>query len=336
MSGAEDLTMDSILDLDRDLVLKMYEGMLKIRLFEQTEGDIFARGEQEGFVHLYIGQEAIAVGTCLNLNKDDYITSTHRGHGHVIAKGGDMKQMMGELYGRSTGYCKGKSGSLHIADFDVGILGANGIVGAGIPIAVGAAYSIKLRGTQQVSVAFFGDGAMTQGAFHEAANMASAWDLPVILVVENNQWAVGSNMMRICKPCVAEDMSCRAAAYGMPGESVDGNDVVAVYSAVKKAVNRARNGEGPTLINCQTYRMRTHFEGDLDTRDEAEVEDWRKKDPINRLEKNMVEAKLISGSEIEMYKDRIQALVDEAVEFGRTSPIPQPEDALEHVYVEIG
>jgi TPP-dependent pyruvate/acetoin dehydrogenase alpha subunit len=242
---------------------------------------------------------------------------------------------MAELYGKFTGYCKGKSGSLHIADFSIGVLGANGIVSASLSIAVGAGYSIKMRGTDQVAVAFFGDGAMTQGQFHEAVNLAAIWDLPVVFVLENNQWAVGSNVDILYKPSVREDLSKRAAAYGIEGESVDGNDVVAVYLATQKAVERARRGEGPTLLNCVTYRMDTHFVGDIDTRAPEEIEEWAKKDPIERFERRLFNAGVLSGNDIEDKRSYAAEIVDAAVEFGRQSPPPEPEIALEDVYMEV-
>ncbi len=317
--------------LNKSLVLSMYETMLKIRLFETTQEKVY-KTEQEGFTHIYTGEEAIATGACANLNKDDYIISTHRGHGHMIAKGGDMKRMMAELYGRTDGYCKGKSGSLHIADFSIGVLGANGIVGAGIPIATGAGYSIKLRGTSQVAVCFFGDGAVTQGTFHESVNMAATWDLPVVFVIENNLYMVGTFTKRVCKVC--QEYSLKAPGYGMPGEDLDGNDVVTVYKSVKRAVERARQGKGPTLLNCYTYRHDTHFVGDLDVRDKDEIDSWMAKDPLKRLEKQLLEEKIIDKEMIENYRNKIQKEVNEAVDFARKSPVPSPEIAMEDVFAE--
>ena len=327
--------MASVKDLDRELILKLYETMLKIRLFEETESRIYRSGEQEGFIHLYIGQEAIATGVCANLNKDDYITSTHRGHGHVIAKGGNLGRMMAELFLRKDGYCLGRSGSLHIADVSIGILGANGIVGDGNPIATGAGYSIKLRGTKQVAVSFFGDGASNQGTFHESVNMAAAWNLPVIYVIEKNLIGCGVESRDVYHPDVLKNLgSRRAMAYGLPGYDIDGNDVVEVYLTAKKAVERARKGEGPTLISCSTYRQRAHWEGDIDVRDKAEKEEWFKKDPIDRIEKRMSEENIITEDEIKAYRDRVQKMVDDAVEFARKSPPPEIEDALKYVYAE--
>jgi TPP-dependent pyruvate/acetoin dehydrogenase alpha subunit len=329
-----DEARDPIEDLNKGLLIDLYEMMLKIRTFEKVEQGLLTR-EQEGFAHTYLGEEAIATGVCANLTDQDYITSTHRGHGHLIAKGGNIDRMMAELYGKSTGYCKGKSGSLHVADFSIGVLGANGIVSASLSIAVGAGYSIKLRGTDQVAVAFFGDGAMTQGQFHEAANLAAIWDLPVVFALENNQWVCGSNVDILYKPSVREDLSRRAAAYGMKGVSVDGNDVVAVYLAAKEAVERARRGEGPTLLNCVTYRMDTHFVGDIDTRSPEEIEEWAQKDPVERFERRLFNAEIISGGDIENKRSHAAELVETAVEFGRQSPPPDPEVALEDVYMEV-
>lgn len=324
--------MKSLKEFDRELILKLYETMLKIRLFEETQSRVFRAGEQEGFTHLYLGSEAIAAGVCANLNIDDYITSTHRGHGHMIAKGGDFKKMMAELYGRSTGYCLGRSGSLHIADRSIGVLGANGIVGDGNPIAVGAGYSIKLRGTKQVVVSFFGDGATNQGTFHESLNMAATWDLPVIFVIENNGLSCGVPTKTVCK--VLEKLGDRAAAYGMPGENINGLDVIEVYITARKAVQRARNGKGPTLINCKTVRHHGHFEGDIDIRTKEEIEEALKQDAVGIFEKRMQDEMLITQKEIKEYRKRIQVIIDEAVEFARKSPYLKPEDALKFVYAE--
>ena len=316
---------------EKELLLGLYDAMLKIRLFEETQSRVFTT-EQEGFTHLYIGEEAIAAGVCANLNEDDYITSTHRGHGHMIAKGGDMKRMMAELYGRIDGYCKGKSGSLHIADFSIGVLGANGIVSAGIPIATGAAYSAKLRGTKQVAVAFFGDGATTQGGFHEGVNMAAAFGLPAVFVIENNMYLVGTRFDRVCKVC--EDLASKAAGYGIPGFNIDGNDVIEVYRTAKQAIANARDGNGPTLINCRTYRHHTHFEGDLDVRDKEEVEYWLARDPIKRMEEKLLQEKILDGEGMKDYRRKVQEMVDEAVDFARKSPKPDPKVAFEDVYAD--
>ena len=317
------------INLSKEIVLKLYETMLKIRLFEATQEKVY-KTEQVGFTHLYLGEEAIAAGACANLKKDDYITSTHRGHGHLIAKGGDIKKIMAELYGKNTGYCKGKGGSLHMADLSIGALGSTGIVGAGIPIATGAAYSIKLRETKQVVVSFFGDGAVTQGAFHEGVNMAATWDLPVIFIIENNLYMVATKTDRVCKVC--NEYSLKAPGYGLPGMDIDGNDVIEIYKVVQNAVERARKGNGPTLLNCKTYRHSTHFVGDFDGRDAGEIKNWKSRDPINRLESRMLEENIITEDEIKSYHDRIQNEIDEAVEYARRSPFPEQKSAIEDVF----
>ncbi len=324
---------DPILKIEKEKVLHLYETMLKIRVFESREKELI-QTEQEGFAHSYVGEEAIAVGVTTALRKDDYITSTHRGHGHLIAKGGDLGRMYGELYGKIDGYCKGKSGSLHIADFELGILGANGIVSGGVPIAVGAAYSIQLRKTDQVSVAFFGEGAMNQGLFHEAANMAAIYHLPVIFVVEVNHWQCGVRYETVYHPDVITNIAIRAQSYGFPGVNINGNDVVEVFDTAKKAVEHARSGKGPYMMACYTYRIETHFMGDIDIRPKEEVDEWKKKDPIEHLEKRMVNAGIISGTDIEETKDRVHKLVESSIDFARKSPSPKPELALEHVYAK--
>ena len=326
-------TRDPILELEKEKVIHLYETMLKIRMFESREKDLI-QTEQEGFAHSYVGEEAIATGVSAALRKDDYITSTHRGHGHMIAKGGEMGKMYGELYGKVDGYCQGKSGSLHIADFELGVLGANGIVSGGIPIAVGAAYSAQLRKTDQVSAAFFGEGAMNQGLFHEAANLAAVYNLPVIFVVEVNHWQCGVRYETVYHPDVINNIAVRAQSYGFPGVNINGNDVVEVYNTAMKAVEHARSGKGPYLMACYTYRVETHFMGDIDIRPEEEVEEWKKKDPINDLEARMVNNEIVSGAYIEEAKEKIHQQVEAAIDFARKSPTPKPEAALEHVYAK--
>lgn len=247
--------------MEKGLMVESYRKMVLIRKFEMCASKLFAQNKLPGFLHLYVGEEAVATGVCSALEVTDYITSTHRGHGHLIAKGGDVKKMMAELFAKETGYCKGKGGSMHISDRDKGILGANGIVGAGIPIATGAAFASKYKGDGRVAVSFFGDGAANRGTFHEALNMAAAFKLPAVFVCENNLFAIS-----VCARyhMAISDISDRAAAYGMPGYSIDGNDVELVYETTKAAVERARRGEGPTLIECKTWRHRGHYEGDPD------------------------------------------------------------------------
>lgn len=307
--------------------------MKRIRKFETKAAELFAEGRIPGFVHLYIGEEAVATGVCANLKDSDYITSTHRGHGHIIAKGGDLKYMFAELFGRETGYCKGKGGSMHIADADRGILGANGIVGAGHNIAVGAGLSAKYRDTDQVCVCFFGDGSTNQGTFHEALNMASIWKLPVIFVCENNLYGISMHQSR---HQAIQDVADRAVAYNMPGVVVDGNDVLAVYEAAKEAVDRARNGQGPTLIECKTYRHRGHFEGDPTVyRDEEEVKEWLQKDPIPRLVEFMLDNNVVTEEEIKKIDEEIAAEIEEAIKFAEESPFPPVEAAVEDIYTDI-
>jgi pyruvate dehydrogenase E1 component, alpha subunit len=321
------------MDISKEILLDMYTRMIRIRNFEQKASELFAQGKLGGFVHLYMGEEATAVGVCENLTDNDYITSTHRGHGHVIAKGGEPKYMMAELYGKETGYCKGKGGSMHIADATKGILGANGIVGAGLPIATGAALSIKLRGSKQVSVCFFGDGASNQGTFHESMNMASVWKLPVVYICENNLYGEFTSQK---DHQAITDVADRAIAYGFPGVTVDGNDVLAVYEAVSEAIKRAKDGAGPTLIECKTYRFRGHFEGDPQLyRNKEEVEDWMKRDPIPRLEKYLLDTNIATEKEIKKIQDSIRQEIDDAVTFAEGSKEPEERAAVEDIYTDI-
>ena len=318
------------MDIPKKKLVQMYRGMLRIRYFENRVKDLFAAGEMPGFVHLYLGEEAVAVGACTALKDDDYITSTHRGHGHILAKGGEMKYMMAELYGKASGYNKGKGGSMHIAWPKLGILGANGIVSGGIPIATGAAFSSKYRISGQVAVCFFGDGAASEGTFHEAVNIASAFDLPVVYVCENNLYGVGTRQRDVRN---IEDIADRGAAYGIPGQVVDGNNVIAVYEAVYEAVKRARNGAGPSLLECKTYRWRTHFEGEPDTyRPPEEVKAWLKREPIAPYRKELIEQGVIDETKAEQIEKEVKKELEEAVEFARTSPLPNPETALEGLW----
>jgi len=262
--------------LSKSQISKMYQGMIKIRYFENKIVELYSSGKMPGIAHLYIGEEAIAVGVCANLTSRDFITSTHRGHGHVIAQGANLKKMMAEILGKKSGYCKGKGGSMHIIDMKKGILGANGIVAAGIPIATGAGYSSKFRGTDQVAVAFFGDAASNHGNFHESLNMAAAWKLPVIYVCENNLYGISVDIRKVTN---TKNIADRACAYNIPGYVVDGNDVLNVYEVTKKAVERARNKMGPTLIECKTYRWKGHHLGDpgIIYRPEEERKAWMDK-----------------------------------------------------------
>ena len=318
------------MEIEKEKLINIYRVMVRIRKFEERVREIFAAGSIPGFVHLYTGEEAVAAGVCANLKPDDYITSTHRGHGHVIAKGGKMDMMMAELYGKKTGYNKGKGGSMHIADIEIGILGANGIVGAGTTIAGGAALSAQIRGTEQVAVCFLGDGATNTTRFHEGVNLASVWKLPVVYIIENNAYGEATP---ISSACNITNLSDRAIAYGIPGITVDGNDVLAVYEVVAEAVARARKGDGPTLIECKTYRWHGHFQGDPDNyRTQEERDQWMEKDPIPRFKKQLTEQVFLTENEADNIDQEINEEVDKAVKFAEASPFPAPEETLEDVY----
>ena len=318
------------MEFSKEKLIGMYETLLTIRAFESKAVDLFADNKLPGFVHLYLGEEAVATGVCANLADKDFITSTHRGHGHLLAKGGKVDLMMAELFGKATGYCKGKGGSMHIADVDLGILGANGIVGAGQPIAAGAAFACKYKKSDAVVVCFFGDGASNRGTLHESINMASIWQLPVVYVCENNLYGI-SNCQR--NHMVVNDVADRAGAYGIPGVVVDGNDVMAVTEAAAEAIARARRGEGPSLIECKTWRWRGHFEGDPGAyKDSAEQAEWLQKDPIPRFARKLTELKYATQEELEQIKAKVDRQIEAAVEFANTSPDPSPEDALTDVY----
>lgn len=319
-----------VANLSKQLLVEMLRKMLEIRLFEEKVFELYGQNLVPGTIHLYAGEEAVAVGVCSSLRDDDFITSTHRGHGHCIAKGADLKRVMAEILGKESGYCKGKGGSMHIADFSVGMLGATAVVGAGLPIAVGAALTAKLKKKDQVVACFFGDGASNQGTFHESLNMASAWSLPVIFVCENNLYAMGTRQSRIMK---IENVADRAVAYGMPGVIVDGNNVLEVYEASCEAVQRARNGEGPSLIECKTYRRMGHSRVDpARYRAKEEVQEWLAKDPIKRLTDKVIHDQSFLKVEIEKIEKEALAKVEEAVKAAIESPYPVPEEALEDVY----
>ena len=322
----------SLTKYDKETLKFFYETMVKIRNFELTVEKYFFEGEIPGFVHLYIGEEATATGVMANLRKTDYIESTHRGHGHTISKGANLKRMMAELFGKSTGSCKGKGGSMHIADFSVGMLGANGIVGGGFTLATGAALAQKMQKTDGVAVAFFGDGASNRGTFHEAANLAAVWKLPVIFLCENNQWA--STTPYLTTTSVA-DISDRAQGYGMPGVIVDGNDVFAVYEAAKDLIGRARRGEGPAILECKTYRIKGHFVGDPEMyRTKGEVQKvLDETDPIPRFEDKVLKAKVMTKKDLEAIRTKVQEELNEALEFARTSPVPEESALFEGLYV---
>jgi len=308
--------------------------MLRIRRFEERIEGLVFEGKLSGFVHLYVGEEAIATGVCAALSGSDYITSTHRGHGHLIAKGGDLNLMMAELFGKQTGYCKGKGGSMHIADLDLGILGANGIVGGGPPLAVGAGLSSWYRDSGQVCICFFGDGASNQGTTHEAMNLASLLKLPVVFVAENNQFAEYTRQSRHQN---IESIAERAAAYGMPGIVVDGNDLPAVYEATEEAVARAKDGKGPTLMECVTFRIKGHYVGDPQNyRTQEEVAEWMTddRDPIARYERTLSDLGVLTAEKMELLKEAAHKEIEDAVAFAEASPDPDVEALLLDVYAD--
>lgn len=312
--------------------LELLRTMVLIRTFEDRVAELFADNELPGFVHLYQGQEAVATGACAALDPDDYITSTHRGHGHSIAKGLDPSRMMAELFGAEDGYCGGKSGSMHIADLDEGMLGANGVVGAGTAIAAGAGLSIEQSGQDRVCVCFFGEGAMSQGVTHESMNLAAVQSLPVVFVCENNLYG---EMTHAEEQHEVDALADRGPVYGMPGERIDGMDVLSVYESVEAAVGRAVAGEGPSLVVCDTYRYRGHYEGDpVVYRDEEEVDEWRERDPIETFAARGVERGDFTESDVEAAWDDAEERIDEAVAFARESDDPAPETAFEGVYTE--
>jgi TPP-dependent pyruvate/acetoin dehydrogenase alpha subunit len=319
--------------LSHEKLADMYFRMWLIRYFEEGARSLFQENMIRGTTHMYTGEEAIAVGACAALNRDDYITSTHRGHGHCLAKGGDPRAMMAELLGKATGYCKGKGGSMHIADLDLGILGANGIVGGGIGIATGAAYSADLRSSGQVTICFFGDGASNQGILMEVANMAALWKLPIIYLCEENRYAEFSP----CEPFIAvERIEMKAQAFGLTGITLDGNDVLAVYEGVRQAAGRARNGEGPTLLVAQTYRVEGHTVGDpLTYRPKGEADEWKsaKRDPISRFGRYLTKEANFTKNELETLQQKAQAEIDEAIKFAINSPEPEITTLWEDVYV---
>jgi len=310
----------------RELLRQMYT----IRAFEEKAEQLYALGKVHGTMHLSIGMEASAVGAIAALRPDDLILSTHRGHGHCIAKGADLNRMMAEFMGKETGYCRGRGGSMHIADLEGGNLGANGVVAGGIPIAVGVGLGLKMQRRDQIVLCFFGDGAANLGAFHESLNMAAIWKLPVVYVCENNQYAMSFSVK---KAFAIERISDRAAAYGMPGATVDGNDVLAVYQAVSQAVERARAGEGPSLIENVTYRWRGHSKSDVNRyRTREEIEAWKKKCPIRRFRTLLIEEGVLTEEEADQIEREAYAAIDAAVEFAEASPEPDLSTLEEGVY----
>jgi pyruvate dehydrogenase E1 component alpha subunit len=321
------------MDIDKERLLWAYERMRLIREFEERLHADFAAGNIPGFVHLYAGEEAVATGLCAHLRDDDFITSTHRGHGHCIAKGVDIRSMMAEIYGKATGACKGKGGSMHIADVDKGMLGANGIVGGGPPLACGAGLTAKVKGTDQVTVCFFGDGASNQGTTFEGLNLAGIWNLPVVFVCENNGYAETTSPKYSVS---GQDIAARARGFGMPSVAIDGLDFFAIHEAAREAVARARRGEGPTFIEAQTYRYYGHFEGDtIKYRNREEEEHYRSLDCLQRFRKTVLEQELLSQADLDAIDERARATIKDAVRFAQESPPPTPAELLTDVYVSI-
>ncbi len=314
-----------------ELLLDMYRRMWRIRLFEEQAEYQSSQGKVMGALHTYIGQEAVGVGVCSHLSDEDYITSTHRGHGHCISKGADTKRMMAELFGRITGYCKGKGGSMHIADFAVGMLGANGIVAGGFGLATGAGLAAQMRGSGQVAVCFFGDGAVNRGPFHENINLGAVWRLPVVYVCENNQYAQWTAQEDIT---LVTDVASMSSSYGIPGFQIDGMDVLAVYEGAGEAIERARRGEGPTLLECKTYRFHGHNFGDPQQyRTREEIADWSEgRDPIVSLENHLKKQGILTAEESEAIQQQVAEDIQAAVAFAEESPYPGPEELYKDVY----
>jgi pyruvate dehydrogenase E1 component alpha subunit len=316
--------------LSKEDKIEMLKTIIKIRRFEEKTIQMYQIAKIWGYLHPYVGEEAVATGACAAIGKSDYIVSTHRGHGHSIAKGADLNRMMAELLGKSTGYCKGRGGSMHIADTELGMLGANGIVGGGLPISVGAGFSCKMEGKGRVTICFFSDGATNNGVFHESLNMAAIFKLPVIYVCENNMYAISMNS---CESVACKDIALRSSSYDMSGVIVDGSEPEDVYKAVTRAVELARQGKGPTLIEAKTYRFGGHHPNDpAEYRDKKEVEFYKKeKDPVINYKKKLVDDKIITKKEIEIIESEIIQMVEDSVKFAEESPEPQLDKFLEEV-----
>ena len=322
--------------LEKQELMEMQRRMLRIRYFEERVIQLVERGEIVGAAHSYIGEEAVAVGACMALRDDDWITGNHRSHGHPIAKGGDVNKAMAELLGKSTGFCKGKGGSMHLADFSIGILGESGILGSSIPTAVGAALGSQLQGNDRVAVPFFGDGASNEGAFHESVNLAAVWKLPVVFLCENNQYAVTSSFKKMV---ASDNISDRSVAYNIPGVLVDGQDVIAMYEAVSEAVARARAGQGPSLVEGRTYRYYDHSLGlnrivQDPYRQNEEVEEWKKRDPIDIHKERLLSQNIATQEELDEMESQVMAQIDEAVEFALQSPYPESGALFEDMYAD--
>ena len=317
-------------ELPTERLAWMLQRMCEIRYFEEKAEDLYIRGLVHGTMHLSIGMEAGSVGSIATLQPDDLIIHHHRGHGHTIAKGADLTLMMAEFLGRETGYCRGRGGSMHIADIPGGNLGATGVVGGGIPTAVGIALALQMRRSRQILLSYFGDGATNEGEFHESLNMASVWKLPVVFICDNNQYGMSMHMSKVMN---VEKISTRAASYGIPGKTVDGNDVLAVYEAVSEAGERARSGQGPSLVDCLTYRWRGHSKSDRNLyRTPQEIEEWKHKCPIKRFKNVLVDAAVMTRDEAEGIDQAAKAAIDRAAEIAQTFPEPSPENMEQEVY----
>jgi TPP-dependent pyruvate/acetoin dehydrogenase alpha subunit len=326
---------DAPIQPDGALILNLYQRMALIRQFEMKAKEVFRTGRMPGFIHVYIGQEAVAVGVCAQLKNDDYVASTHRGHGHALAKGVPPRDAMAELVGAVTGCSGGRGGTMHLYDPTCGFLGSNGVVPPGILIATGAGLSAKLRKTEQVAVAFFGDGGSNNGAFHEGLNMAAVWDVPVVFVCENNLYATEMPFANATKNT---NVASRAAAYGMPGIQVDGNDVLDVYQKAGEAIERARSGGGPTLLECLTYRWFGHHEGDpgVAYRTKEEIASWKERDPLKRLRTRAIEANLVKPEEFDRVDEEIAGVIEDAAAYALASRLEDETTALRHVYNTMG
>lgn len=322
--------MSPLAGLSDERLVELLRQMQLIRAFEWKADQLYAEGKVHGTMHLSIGQEAAAVGAIAALEPDDYIFSTHRGHGHCLAKGADVNLMMAEFRGKESGYCRGRGGSMHIADLEGGNLGANGVVGGGLAMACGAALAQKMQGTGKVVLCFFGDGASNQGIFHEALNMAAIWDLPVVYFCENNQYGMS---MHVRRSTAVERISDRACAYGFPGKTVDGNDLLEVYEATKESVARARAGDGPSLVEGVTYRWKGHSKSDADRyRTKEEIEEWKAKDPIVRFEELLIHEGVLTPDQARTIESQAQTEIDSAVEFAESCPEPSLDGIEEGVY----
>ena len=316
--------------ISQDKLIRMYTTMVRIRQFEDRVYLLFLAGEMPGTIHLYQGEEAVAAGVCANLRRDDLITSTHRPHGHAIAKGVSLRSLMAELYARKTGCCEAKGGSMHMGDMDVGMLPAIAIVGGGIPVATGCALASKMMRSGKVAVSFFGDGASNTGAFHEAVNMGAIWNLPVVYVCENNLYGASTHQSKVMK---IKNIAERASSYGIPVKVANGNDVLSVYEAARKAILRAREGKGPTLLECKTYRRGGHSRSDACRyRPKEEGKAWLEKDPIPRAKEKLIKMQVLTEEKAKEIEKKVKKEIEEAIEYAKKSPSPKPEDTLRNVF----